>query len=354
MRYRLKPLKEQTIVVTGASSGIGLATAEIAARRGAQVVLVSRNADTLEKICARLGTEGGRCDFVEADVGDRRQVKKVVDTVVARYGSFDTWVNNAGVGVYARLEDTTDEDHERMFQTNYWGVVYGSLEALRHMRRTGGAIVNIGSIVSDMPAPVLSAYTASKHAVKGFTNALRMELIHDRVPVSVTLIKPSGIRTPFGDHAKNYMRHASQVPPPVYHPDLVAGAVLHAAEHRTREITIGASGMLMTTMARQLPKFADNVLSWMFFKLSFDRKRPKRDTSALYEPGSDGDTTGEQKGLTLRVSPYTSAQTHPKTTVGLGVATVAAVVAAAALARNGGFKRLDKDWKRLQKRLPLR
>lgn len=341
------------MVITGATSGIGLATARMAADRGAKVIVVARNVEAMEAICADIGQRGGRADYVKADVGKRRDIAKAVDTIVSRHGGFDTWVNNAGVGVYARLEDTTDDDHERMFQTNYWGVVYGSLEALRHLRRTGGAIVNIGSIMSDMPAPVLSAYTASKHAVKGFTNSLRMELIHDRVPVAVTLIKPSGIRTPFGEHAKNYMRHASQVPPPVYHPDLVAGAVLHAAEHHTREITVGASGLMMTTLARQLPKFADNVLSWMFFRLSFDRKRPKRETSALYEPGSDGDTTGEQKGFTIRVSPYTSAQTHPKTTVGLGVATVAAVVAAAALARNGGFKRLNKDWKRLQKRLPL-
>src|SRR5690606_10484004 len=110
-----------------------------------------------------------------------------------------TWVNDAGVSIYARLEDTPDEDHQRMFQTNYWGVVFGSLEALKHLKRNGGALINIGSVTSDVPTPLLSAYTASKHAVKGFTDSLRLELLHEDAPVSVTLIKPSGIHTPFSE-----------------------------------------------------------------------------------------------------------------------------------------------------------
>ncbi len=349
MSVKLKPLKQQTIVIMGASSGIGLATAQMACKRGANVVLVSRNGEALENICNDLRREGGRADFVVADVGVREQVRNVVETVIARHGGFDTWINNAGVGVYARIEDTTDEDHERIFQTNYWGVVYGCTEALKHLRQRGGALINTGSISSDIPAPILGVYTATKHAVKGFTNSLRLELNHDKAPVSLTLIKPSGINTPFGAHARNYMSHASQVPPPVYSPKVVASAMLHAAEHPTRELVIGGSGASLISFARFLPRVADRVLEKMFFKTAVDRDRPPRETGALHEAGDGGRTRGDQKGYTLKTSAYTSAKKHPKTTLGIGLATVAAVVAARQLAADRSPSLVE----RVSKRLPL-
>jgi short-subunit dehydrogenase len=195
MRIKLKPLREQTIVITGASSGIGLCTARDAARRGANVVLVARNGEALDRICTDIRAQGGRADYVVADVGKREDMRRVADTVIERHGGFDTWVNNAGIGVYATLEQTSDEDHHRLFQTNYWGVVYGSTEALRHLRKRGGALINIGSISSEMPAPILSAYTATKFAVKGFTDSLRLELMHDGAPVSVTLTGTGSVET---------------------------------------------------------------------------------------------------------------------------------------------------------------
>lgn len=320
MRTRLKPLAKQTIVITGASSGIGLTTARRAARRGANVILVSRNEEALQEICDKIRVDGGNADFVAADVGSREQVRDVVDTVIERHGGFDTWVNCAGVGIYARLEETSDEDHHRIFQTNYWGVVYGSLEALRHLKKRGGAIINIGSINSDMSAPILSAYTASKHAVKGFTDSLRLELMHEKAPVSLTLIKPSGIHTPFGDHAKNYMDVASKVPPPVYHPDIVAKAVLHAAQSPTRDITVGGSGLAMTTFAALAPSLADRFYSWSFYKTARDENRKKRGNSALHEPGDGGRELGDQKTHIRRMSVATSARTHPLMTIGVVMA----------------------------------
>lgn len=334
MRKKLKALKDQTIVITGASSGIGLTTARLAAKRGANVVLVSRNADALDRICTDIRAQGGRADFMVADVGKREEVRNVVDTVIERHGGFDTWVNNAGIGVYATLEHTSDDDHHRLFQTNYWGVVYGSTEALRHLRQRGGALINIGSISSQMPAPILSAYTASKFAVKGFTDSLRLELLHDKAPVSLTLIKPSGVHTPFGDHARNYMDNASQVPPPVYHPRVVARAILHSAEHPTRELIVGGSGMLMTSFARLLPKAADYAFSWMFYQLALDKDAPARHESALHEPGRGGRELGDQDAHVFKHSAYTAARMHPKSTLATGLATIAAVVAAATLSRN--------------------
>jgi short-subunit dehydrogenase len=326
MNPTLKPLREQTIVITGASSGIGLATALMAADAGANVVLVARNGGALEQIVADIKQKGGRADYVTADVGKRDEVKNVVDTVVERHGGFDTWVNNAGVGIYASLEETSDEDHERIFQTNYWGVVYGSLEALKHMKSRGGALITTGSISSDMPAPILSAYTASKHAVKGFVNSLRLELMHEKAPVSVTLIKPSGIHTPFGDHAKNYMEKASRVPPPVYHPKLVADAILHAAEHPTREIMVGGSGLMQTTLAHHLPNVADRLFSWIFYKTAIDPTQEKKNEAALHEPGDGGRLLGDQEGYLRETSIYTEAQKRPGVALaaGAGMALIAA------------------------------
>src|SRR5690606_11032654 len=174
---KLKPLNEQTIVITGGSSGIGLATAKRAAEQGANVVIVARNEEGLKKAAEDIRAEGGQCDWVQADVGVRDEVRAAVRTVIERHGGFDTWVSNAGVGVYAKLEELGDEDHRRLFDTNYWGVVHCATEALPHLKQRGGALITTGSISSQMPAPILSAYTASKFAVKGYIDSLRLELI---------------------------------------------------------------------------------------------------------------------------------------------------------------------------------
>ena len=330
MRIKLKPLSQQTLVITGGSSGIGLTIARRAAEAGARVVLVARDAETLQVICQSIAREGGRADYVAADVGVREEIRNVVDTVLERYGGFDTWVNDAGIGVYAKLDELSDEDHHKLFQTNYWGVVYGSMEALKHLRQRGGALINIGSISGEVPAPILSAYTATKHAVKGFTNSLRLEVMHDKAPVAVTLIKPSGTHTPFGQHARNYMDKESQVPPPVYHPDLVAGAVLHAATHPTRDITVGGAGAAMIWLTRLCPSLADHLYSRAYFHTALGDSPPRGGDSSLYEAGGEGDMMGDQEGYIRRHSLYTYKQRHPWIKAGCITAGVAIAVLAAA------------------------
>ena len=204
MAISLKPLHEQVMVITGASSGIGLATALAAAKKGAKVVLASRNKEALQKVEQQISKEGGTAMHVVADVGRREDVQKIADAAIAKYGGFDTWVNNAGITVYGRLEEVSEEDHRRLFDTNFWGVVSGSQIAARHLKNKGGAIINLGSVLSDASVPIQGMYSASKHAVKGFTDALRLELKEEGAGISITLIKPSAIDTPYTQHAKNY------------------------------------------------------------------------------------------------------------------------------------------------------
>ncbi|NKC30612.1 SDR family oxidoreductase [Falsiroseomonas selenitidurans] len=326
MTNRLKPLAEQVIVITGATSGIGLTTACKAAARGAAVVLAARNEEALAEICAGIRAKGGRCATVVADVGVRGDVDRIAEVARAEFGGFDTWVNNAGIGVYATLEEMKPEDHERIFQTNYWGVVHGSLAALKQLKWRGGALINIGSISSDMPSPLLGAYTATKHAVKGFTDSLRMEMLHEGAPVSITLIQPSGIDTPFGEHAKNYMDEASQVPPPVYAPEVVANAVLHAAEHPTRNRIVGGWGRGMVAAARTVPSLTDRIFTYAYFKTAKQAGRPPRDTpDNLHSAGQDGHRYGDQ-GHQFSHSLYNRALRNPGTTLGvLAAAGVAAM-----------------------------
>jgi len=167
MRIPLKKLKEQVVVITGASSGIGLTTAEMAVERGARVVLAARSDDELRETAERLNRGRRRAAYVVADVADEQAVQRIADRAVAEFGGFDTWVNNAGVSVYGRLVDVPIADKRRVFDTNFWGVVHGCKAAVRHLRGRGGAIINIGSVLSEFSVPLQGIYSASKHAVKG-------------------------------------------------------------------------------------------------------------------------------------------------------------------------------------------
>lgn len=325
---KLKPLHEQTIVITGGSSGIGLATAKMAAARGANVVLMARNEDGLQKAAGDIRGEGGRCDYVCADVGSRDEVRAAVQTIISHHGGFDTWISNAGVGAYALLEELNDENHRRLFETNYWGVVHCATEALPHLKKRGGALITTGSISSQMPSPVLSAYTASKHAVKGYIDSLRLELMHEKAPVSLTLIQPSGINTPFGEHSLNRMEGRSKVPPPVYSPQIVAQAICRAAEHPARDMIIGGAGRAMTLLANVAPNLADRLFAATFFRTALDRKRPKRDLEGGFRHGgSRGEIYGDQTKGMRRTSVYTAMRQHPFATAAGAIALTSAAVA---------------------------
>jgi short-subunit dehydrogenase len=303
---QLKPIREQTIVITGGSSGIGLATAKLAASKGAHVILIARDEASATEVCQKIKQAGGRADYVSADVGERDQVAAAMTTITSHYGGFDTWVNNAGIGAYATLEQLDDANHQEIFRVNYWGVVYGSTEALKILKTRGGALINLGSIASDMPAPLLSAYAASKHAVKGFTDSLRLELLHEEAPVSVTLIQPSGIHTPFADHALNLTGAEVKVPPPLYAPEVVAQAIVRAAEHPTRDAVIGGAGRLQLLFTRLAPRLADRVINASFYGQAIDHDKPARSGKI-----GNGQINGRQSDSMRHSSVYTSLRQRP-------------------------------------------
>ncbi|MDQ2084005.1 SDR family oxidoreductase [Xanthobacteraceae bacterium Astr-EGSB] len=321
----LKPVSDQVIVITGATSGIGLATALAAAEDGARLVLTARDEDALANVAHRVEAKGGEVTYVAADVADRRQLQAVAVAAIARFGGFDTWINNAGISIWGRLEEVSEEDSRRLFDTNFWGVVHGSLIAAAHLRDKGGAIINLGSVASDIGLPVQGMYSASKHAVKGFTDALRIELEKEGAPVSVTLIKPTSIDTPFPQHAKNYTGQEAKLPPPVYAPEEVANAILHAAEEPIRDIYVGSAAKFMAAAGYYAPRAMD----WLSQKLidqEVQQGVPVANPHGAFDrPRQDGRVRGRHPGMVRNTSLYTRASLHPLATAGLVLAGVIAL-----------------------------
>ena len=307
----LKPLAEQVVVITGASSGIGLVTARTAAARGAKVVLVSRDGDTLSRLVQEIAAQGGTADHAVADVGDEAAVQAAAAQAVKRFGRIDTWVNCAGVAIYAALLDTPAEEHERLFRTNYFGVVHGCRAAVPHLTEHGGALVTVASIVAEIGTPLMGAYAASKHAVRGFVDSLRIELTGEGRPIAVALVKPSGIDTPIADHAANHVGGRARIPPPAYDPQLVADAILDCATTPRRELTVGGVGRAQTLFAEHAPPLFDRLapLAAATF-VDPAGKQPARDN--LFAPAGNGrERSAHQSGR--RTSLYTAAARRPRT-----------------------------------------
>jgi short-subunit dehydrogenase len=333
----LKPLSEQTVVLTGATSGIGLVTARQAAERGANVVLVSRNEDALAKLVDELRKKNGtKAIYVVGDVSKEDDLLTVAASTIHEFGNFDTWINNAGVSIYGKLEDVKLEDSKRLFETNFWGVVIGSTIAARHLRLFGGAIINVGSTLSDRAIPVQGMYCASKHAVKGFTDALRMELEADGAPISVTLIKPSAIDTPYKEHAKNYLDQLPENPPPVYAPELVAETILFCAENPVRDCFVGAGGKAIAMFGNLAPRATDVLMENTMIDMQKSGKTKNgKDRVGLFESNDSRlKERGDYEGHVIEHNVYTKASLHPIATR----AAVAAGVGAAVLLARGMFR----------------
>ncbi|MCA1566141.1 MAG: SDR family oxidoreductase [Acidobacteria bacterium] len=304
----LRPLSEQVVVLTGASSGIGRATAIEFGRRGASVVLAARNEEALRATAREVEAAGGRALSVVTDVADPAQVSRLAEEAALRFGRIDTWVNNAAVSEYGTVEEISLEEIERIVAVNLLGTIYGIKAALPHLRRAGGgAIVNVGSVLSDRAVPLQSTYCATKHAVKGFTEAVRMELEHERAGVHLTLVKPAVINTPYYNHARTRMAVEPRAMFPVYEPIIVAEAILYAAAHPVRDIVAGDGGKVLTVLQRISPSLVDRLMlaNGAAFKLQ-QRDEPPRPGDNLFAPMNEtGATTGEYTHRSTNFSPFT-------------------------------------------------
>lgn len=317
MKVMLKPLREQVIVITGATSGIGLATARMAARAGARLVLAARSEGALDQLVHEITSAGGSAVPVTADIAREESSGAIAAKAKEAFGGFDTWINNAGTGVYGRMEEVSIADMRQAFEVNYWGLVYGSREAAKQLKQSGGgAIINLGSEVSERSVPLQGAYSATKFAIKGFTEALRMELENEGAPISVTLIKPAQINTPFTVNAKNYLPSEPQHVPAVYAPEVVASAILKSATKPVRSVFVGGGGVLVSLLGRVAPGLTDKVMEKFVIPGTLTGRAPRRakDQSGLDVPTEALTTVGNYPGHVARSSLYTQAALHPVVT----------------------------------------
>jgi NAD(P)-dependent dehydrogenase (short-subunit alcohol dehydrogenase family) len=304
---QLKPVSEQVVVVMGASSGIGRATALRFAARGATVVVAARGEPGLRSLVSEIEQAGGEASAIVADVTDPHQVQAVADHAVQTYGRLDTWVHMAGVLLVAGFDDTAPEEFARVIQVNLLGQVHGAKAALPHLRRDGGAFIAMSSMGAQRGIPLQTAYCSSKHGIDGFLEALRVELQRDGVPVSITQIMPGTINTPLFDNARTKMGVKPVAPPPAYPPRVVADAIVHAAAHPTRDLVVGGSAKTLITVEKFAPRLVDALLRRIGYE-AHDTGEPKPADAPdnLDSPLTDNDTVeGTVGGVALRHSAYT-------------------------------------------------
>jgi len=342
-RLSLKPLDQQVIVLTGATSGIGLATTRLAAKRGAKLFLIARNEEALQKVRDEIRAEGGQADYAVADVADHAALEAAAAKAVEVFGAIDTWVNDAGAFIYGTLDEVSLEDQHRVFDVIYWGTVHGSLIAAAALTGRGGAIVNVGSVLGEFAIPYQGAYCAAKFAVKGFTEAFRREVEAKRQPISISLIKPAAIDTLFMEHARNLIgAKGTRNPPPAYHPHLVARAILHACEKPVRDIVVGGAGGLSLVIGNRLaPRLMDQAFSRVgrFTQTSGNPGISGRRDN-LYAPREDHAERSSLHPFTRKTSLALEAQLHPLATLataaGVGVGIIA-LLAGKAVSRRSMF-----------------
>jgi short-subunit dehydrogenase len=285
-----KPIEEQVIVVFGASSGIGRATALEASRRGATVVAVGRDKPALESLLQE--SNATKMAIQIADAADLRQVEDVAHFTSSTFGRIDTWAHVAGVAAYGRFEDMQPDEFRRVIEVDLFGPVWGARAALPELRRSHGALVVVSSEIAKRAFPLVTSYSAAKHGVDGFLEALRVELRHDHAGVSVTQIMPAAVGTPFFEHARTRLGVRPSGPPPVYSPEKVAEAILRAAEKGGRDIPVGGAARMQIAMQRMSPRAMD-FLSRAAFRLQRSKEPKAPGDDALFDaPSGDDRTSG--------------------------------------------------------------
>jgi NAD(P)-dependent dehydrogenase (short-subunit alcohol dehydrogenase family) len=250
------------VVITGASAGVGRATARAFAARGASVGLIARGTDGLEAARAEVEALGGKALVLPLDVADAAAVDAAAERVEETLGPIDVWVNNAMVSVFAPIIETTAEEFRRVTEVTYLGYVHGTIAALKRMgSRDRGTIVQVGSALAYRAIPLQAAYCAAKHAISGFTESLRSELLHDQSRIHVTEVHLPAVNTPQFDWSRAKLPGQPQPVPPIFQPEMAAGAIVWAAEHRRRELWVGWPTMKAIVVDKLIPGLADRYLA---------------------------------------------------------------------------------------------
>jgi NAD(P)-dependent dehydrogenase (short-subunit alcohol dehydrogenase family) len=267
----------ETVVITGASAGVGRATAQAFARRGARVGLLARGRDGLAGAAGDVKDAGGEALVVPTDVSDPDQVEAAAAAVEDAFGPIDVWVNNAMVSVFSPFKEMSAAEFKRVTEVTYLGAVYGTMAALKHMLpRDRGTIVQVGSALAARSIPLQSAYCGAKHGIAGFTDSVRTELIHDRSKVHLTMVQMPALNTPQFSWVRSRLPRNPQPVPPIFQPELAADAIYYAAHHRRRTIEVG----IPTVVAMQGNKIAPGLMDEYLGMTNYDAQQ----TDQLVDP----------------------------------------------------------------------
>src|SRR3954467_162812 len=261
-----KPISEQVVVVTGASSGLGRAVARLAGERGAKVVVTARNAEALDNCVGEIERAGAEALAVPGDVTDRAQVERVIEAAVERFGRIDTYVANAIVTVYAEAERLEEDELRRVWDVNFFGVVYGYWAVLPHLRASRGTFLHVSSALAYRGIPLQAAYCASKSGLRAFFESARVEEQKVGSGVAISLVLPGAINTPQFDRDRQKIGYQPQPVPPIYEPEPFAAAVLHCCERPIRELPIGWGAQKALWGQKLAPRVGDWMLRRMGWK----------------------------------------------------------------------------------------
>ncbi|MGE3539657.1 MAG: SDR family oxidoreductase [Candidatus Tectimicrobiota bacterium] len=316
--------KAEVVVVTGASAGVGRATVRAFAARGARIGLLARGQDGLQAAHDDVRAAGGEALVLPTDVADAAQVEAAAAAVEETFGAIDVWVNNAMVSVFSPIKEMTPEEFRRVTEVTYLGYVHGTLSALRRMLpRDRGVIIQVGSALAYRGIPLQAAYCAAKHAVQGFTDSLRCELLHDRSRVRVTMIQMPALNTPQFNWVKSRLPHKAQPVPPIFQPEVAAAAIVWAAYHPRREWYVGWPTVKAIVGNNLAPGLADHYLARIgYASQQYDGPADPDQPNNLWQP-LPGDH-GAHGAFDARATPWSLqlwATTHRRTLAlaGLGI-----------------------------------
>lgn len=334
----------EVVVVTGASAGVGRAVVRAFAKRGAHIGLLARGEDGLEGARRDVEALGGRAIVLPTDVADAAQVEAAAEAVERELGPIDVWVNDAMVSVFSPVKEMTSDEFRRVTEVTYLGYVHGTLAALRRMlARDRGSIVQVGSALAYRSIPLQSAYCAAKHAIKGFTESLWCELLHDKSHVHVAMVQMPALNTPQFDWTRSRLPRRAQPVPPIFQPEVAAEAVVWAAHHRRRELYVGSSTVKAIVGNRIVPRWLDHYLAHMGYSAqqTGEPEIASRPDNLWAPVAGDHGAHGRFDARARGASPLLWMDTHRGL---LGAAAVACLVGAA-LSLAGTRRR--KPWSRV-------